>query len=230
MSDSRDLPSYICRRNTSPIVIDGRLDERAWANARPLGDFVLASGQGKPNLPSEVRACWDDDNLYLAFICVDTDIWATMRERDDPIYEEEAVEAFLCSGDDVTHYFEFEVSPRNVVFDAAIICPESGDRRFMKADVTWNCEGLQSAVQVQGTLDDRSDVDDRWTVELALPFSQIGREGHPPQEGETWRANCYRIDRAGEGEFSCWSPTLTDPPSFHVPARFGMLVFSESPA
>ena len=126
----------------------------------------------------------------------------------------------------VTKYFEFNFSPHNVVFDARIECPDSGDRRFMKSDVEWDCEGLRSAVQVKGTLDDHSDVDERWTVEVALPFSQIGREGRAPVEGEKWRANFFRIDRAGEGEFSCWSPTLADPPNFHVPGRFGNLVFS----
>jgi len=78
-----------------------------------------------------------------------------------------------------------------------------------------------------GTLDERHDLDNRWTVEVALPFSQIGRGGRAPKESERWRANFYRIDRADEGEFSCWSPTLSDPPSFHVPGRFGYLVFSE---
>jgi hypothetical protein len=65
-------------------------------------------------------------------------------------------------------------------------------------------------------------------VEVALPFSQIGRQGRPPTEGESWRANFLRIDRAGGGEFSCWSPTMTDPPNFHVPRRLGHLVFSET--
>jgi len=69
-------------------------------------------------------------------------------------------------------------------------------------------------------------VDERWTVEAALPFAEIGRGGRAPEEGEEWRANFYRIDRAGGGEFSCWSPTLADPPNFHVPSRFGRLVFT----
>lgn len=220
------LPAYVCRRTTDPIAVDGHLTEGIWSRLRPAGDFVLADGSGYPQLPTEVRACWDEANLYLAFVAVDTDIWGKMRKRDDPIYEEEVVEAFICSGDDVTRYYEFEFSPHNVVFDAAIECPESGDRRFMKADVEWDCAGLQSAVNVVGTLDDPGDVDERWTVEVALPFDQIGRVGRSPVEGERWRINFYRIDREGEGEFSCWSPTLAEPPNFHVPARFGHLEFS----
>jgi hypothetical protein len=220
-----DLPTYVCRKAREPIAIDGRLDEPVWSRVPPVGDFRLADGSGEPQLPTELRLCWDESNLYLGFVCIDTDIWGTYRKRDDPVWEEEVVEAFVSSGGDVTRYFESNFSPHNVVFDARIEIPESGDRRFMKADVSWNCEGLRSAVRVAGTLDDRTDIDDRWTVEVALPFSQIGREGRKPRDGERWRANFYRIDRAGDGEFSCWSPTLQH--NFHVPARFGHLVFSE---
>jgi len=225
----RELPTYLCRKTPEPIVVDGHLSEPAWLRLNPVGDFWLADGSGRPQLPTEVRLCWDESHLYLAFVAIDTDIWGTMRGRDDPIYDEEVVEAFLCSGADVTRYYEFEFSPHNVVFDAAIRCPESGDRRFMTADIAWNCRGLDSAVVVAGTLDDHGDRDDRWTVEAALPFSEIGRGGKPPVHGEKWRTNFYRIERPARGrdEFSCWSPTLADPPNFHVPARFGCLVFSD---
>jgi hypothetical protein len=208
-------------------LVDGRLGEAVWRQVPTIAGFRFVDGIGEPRLPTEVRACWDDHYLYLGFVCVDTNIWGTLRERDDPVWQEEAAEAFLSSGDDLTRYFEFNFSPHNTVFDAAIQCPESGDRRMMSADVSWNCDGLLSAVQVVGTIDDQSDVDDKWTVEAALPFSQIGRGGRTPADGERWRANFYRIDREGEGEFSCWSPTLSEPPNFHVPGKFGHVVFSD---
>ncbi len=220
-----DLPVYVIHRTPEPITIDGRLDEAVWSRLESVGPFRLTSGEGEPSLPTELKLCWDDTSLYLAFVCVDTDIWGTYRNHDDPVWEEEVAEAFLCSGGDVTRYFEFNFSPHNVVFDAKIQIPENGDRRFMQAQPEWICAGLRSAAEVFGTLDDPSDVDEKWVVEAALPFAQIGREGRAPQEGEEWRGNFYRIDRAGEGEFSCWSPTLV--PNFHVPARFGRLVFSE---
>ena len=244
-----DLPTYICRRTPEPIVVDGRLSERVWSRALPVGDFRFTDDRGEPQLPTEVKLCWDDTSLYLAFVAIDTDIWGSMRKRDEPIYEEEVVEAFLSSGapsagsgspatdsqsavggrakprgGDVRKYFEFEWSPHNTIFDARVECPEWGDRSRMVADLSWDCQGLQSAVGIVGTLDQRGDIDQRWTVEAALPFVEIGRDGKAPAEGERWRANFYRADRAGDGEFSCWSPTLSR--DFHVPARFGNLVFS----
>ncbi|MBN1629332.1 MAG: phosphodiester glycosidase family protein [Thermoleophilia bacterium] len=226
-NEMSDLPDYVVGKTNEDITIDGHLNEGVWARARSLGDFIFADASGEPQLPTEVKMCWDERNLYLAFVAIDTDIWGTMKDRDDPIYEEEAVETFLSTGGEVTKYFEFEFSPHNVVFDALIECPESGDRSKMTVDTSWDCEGLQSAVSVVGSLDDRTDVDDRWTVEVALPFAQIGREGRPPAGGEQWRANFYRIDQAGGGEYSCWSPTLVQPPSFHVPKQFGVLTFSD---
>jgi len=219
-----DLPAYTLYRAAQPISIDGRLDEPLWSRLPSVGPFPLASGEGLPKLATELKLCWDDTYLYLGAVCIDTDIWGTYRKHDDPVWEEEVVEAFLCSGGDITRYFEFNFSPHNVVFDATIQIPENGDRRFMQAQPEWVCEGLRSAVQVFGTLDDHRDVDEKWVVEAAIPFAQIGRDGRAPVGDEEWRGNFYRIDRAGQGEFSCWSPTLV--PNFHVPARFGRLLFS----
>jgi hypothetical protein len=42
-----------------------------------------------------------------------------------------------------------------------------------------------------------------------------------------WRANFYRTDtRKGmsDQEFTAWSPTLVQPPAFHVPEYFGVLI------
>jgi hypothetical protein len=223
-----DLPVYICRRTPKPIAIDGRLDEAVWSRLAPLDAFRFTDGVGRPSLPTDLRLCWDDDFLYLGAVATDTDIWGTYRNHDDPVWEEEVVEAFLSSGGDVTRYFEFNFSPHNVIFDAIIHIPENGDRRQMESDPGWVCEGLKSAVQVFGTLDKHDDVDEKWVVEAALPFAHIGRDRRPPVQGQEWRANFYRIDRAGAGEFSCWSPTLQH--NFHHPARFGRLVFSNEDA
>lgn len=43
-----------------------------------------------------------------------------------------------------------------------------------------------------------------------------------------WRANFYRIDAHSNAptEYSCLSPTLTDPACFHVPSQFATLVLA----
>jgi carbonic anhydrase/acetyltransferase-like protein (isoleucine patch superfamily) len=216
------LPTVRCRRASGPIVVDGSLDEAAWSRAEAV--HLLLAGDGEaPRLTTEVRLCWDDRYLYAAFSCKDTDIWGSYTQRDEPLYDEEVVELFLSPTNDLRHYFEFELSPRNTLFDAKVFSPE-GDRRSMLLDVEWNAEGMQTAVRVAGTLDTRTDVDLGWIAEIAIPFADLGLAG-PPSPGDTWRANFYRIERGEVEEFSAWSPTLKVPADFHVPARFGTLQF-----
>jgi len=223
------LPTYVCRRTLRPPVVDGRLSDSIWSRVPVFSDFRLTDGATKPNVRTEFRACWDKMNLYLAFTCFDPDIVATMTERDSPLYDEDCVEAFLSTGGDITRYYEFEFSPRNVAMDASVFPDQSGTDKVV--DYGWNCPGLRTAARISGRASGRGGKGQRWTIEIAIPFSRVGRRGRAPAAGEVWRANLYRIQYGGkQPEFICWSPTLVSPPSFHVPARFGRLVFSDSSA
>ena len=58
-------------RTTERIILDGRLDEPAWKLASPATDFITKLP--RPGEPSEerteVRFVYDDDILYVGFIC-----------------------------------------------------------------------------------------------------------------------------------------------------------------
>jgi carbonic anhydrase/acetyltransferase-like protein (isoleucine patch superfamily)/bifunctional DNA-binding transcriptional regulator/antitoxin component of YhaV-PrlF toxin-antitoxin module len=217
------LPRYECRRAAGGITVDGSLDDAGWVGVPRLSSLVHSNGSGSPAQATELRACWDDRHLYVSFACKDTEIWANFENRDDPLYEEEVVELFLCPTGDLRHYFELEVSPANVLFDAKVFNPE-GDRAIMLVDREWNGSGIRSAVRVSGTLNDRSSPDIGWIVEIAVPFADLGLPG-PPEPGTVWRANFYRIERGEVTEFTAWSPTYKEPADFHVPSCFGELVF-----
>jgi len=221
-------PFYECRRvPKGSIRVDGILDDPAWENILSIRGFMLSDGSGPATRQTEVRMCWDERYLYLAFGCYDPDIWGTMLNRDDHIWEEEVVEAFIDPDSDLERYYEFQTSPRGVMTDL-LIHNVSGSNKRMKGDITWNCEGWLVGVQVDGTLDDRTDVDKGWTVEWAIPFASIpGAPNTPPKDGDTWRMNFYRIDRTPAPEHSCWSPTLAVPPDYHIPSRFGTIIFRE---
>ncbi|MDO8682016.1 MAG: carbohydrate-binding family 9-like protein [Armatimonadota bacterium] len=190
------------------------MDEAAWQAADPAA-LKLHDNSGFPNLTTTVRLCYDNQFLYVAFECKDTEIQAAMTERDAPIYEEEVVEVFLDPDSDELTYYEFEVSPRNVIFDAVATNP-TGVKGAL--DTSWDCAGLQTAVCM---------ANGGWTVEIAIPFSSLTGAPHtPPAAGDRWRMNLYRIERAPREEFSCWSPTMADPPNYHVPGMFGVLQFA----
>ena len=139
------------------------LDDVAWhALTGPHADLALTSDDGRATrYATAARLLWDDRYLYAAFECEDPDIWGTLTERDAHIYDEEVVEVFLDDDSDGVSYLEFEVSPRNVVLDLMVLT--RGERT--KLIWAWDCEGLQTAVHVDGTLDNRDDVDRAWSAE-----------------------------------------------------------------
>jgi len=220
---AESLPRYVCTRTTEPIEVDGSLSEPAWSRASVFKEFRTADGRAKGRFATEFRALWDDQYLYLAFKCADPDLIAKHTKRDAFVYEDDCAEAFISSGTDGSRYFEFEINPCNTVMDASVFPNEKGGGEVV--DYGWNCRGLKTATEVRGTLNSHRDRDTGWVLEMALPFSQIGRGRSSPRPGETWRANLYRVENTGQAEFLCWSPTMTDPPSFHVPDRFGYLCF-----
>lgn len=218
-------PVYLCPKVDCPPIIDGKLDDPAWRLAPEVTLVLTCTGQPATKL-TRARMCWDEKCLYIAFDCADTDIFATMTNHDDWIWREEVVEAFICPDCDLSHYFEINLSPKNVVFDAYIV-NEAGGNPGSGTDYGWTCEGLRTAVQVDGTIDNRDDVDRGWTAEYAVPFAALKRCA--PKPGERWRLNLYRIDLYPEPtEFQAWSPTLTPKPAFHIPKRFGTVFFTES--
>lgn len=224
MCDAAVTPSYRCPKVSTPPVIDGRLDDEAWKTAPPIR--LVLSETGKPATKKTVaRMCWDDENLYISYECEDEDVWGTYTKRDDPVYNEEVVEVFASPACDLKHYYEINVSPHNVVFDASIRDPVAG-RPGAATTKLWDCKGLRTAVVVDGTLDCRTDTDKGWSAEVAIPFAGLDRS--TPKPGERWRLNLYRIDLSPKPvEFQAWSPTLVNPAAFHVPERFGTIFFEQ---
>ena len=186
-----------------------------WAQSESLPPFLLADGSGPALQQTVTQLCYNDAALFVHFDCADPDIWGTYTQRDEPIYDEEVVEIFIGPGAETpVDYYEFEVSPNGVLLDVKVHNP-SGDRGDMHLDFAWDCPDLRWGAR-------RADANQRWQAFYAIPWSSIGATAPLPT---IWRANFYRIERprAAAPEFSCWSPTLTDPADFHKPAQFGML-------
>jgi hypothetical protein len=196
---------------------DSELADLAWRHVPTLPPFRLHDGSGLAIHQTEARACADAQALYVRFDCQDPHIWGTYRRRDQPIYEEEVVELMLAPGTAApTRYFEFEVSPNGVLFDAEILNPTSL-RQDIKVMTEWDCAGVRWCAE-------RSDTQGWWAAMLAIPWKAISPAGE--ETPAIWRANFYRIERPVDGppEFSCWSPTMAQPADFHRPARFGTLL------
>lgn len=194
------LPHYMVRQAGGEISVDGRLDEFDWATAPQIDAFTrILNDYGRIANPTRARMLWDDEALYVAYACRDADMWALFTEEDDPMWSEEVVEVFIDPDGDGLDYLELEVNPLNAVVDLHIgrIHPE------WVSDKDWDILGLETAVQTVGTVNDSTDVDGGWTVEIAIPWAAFAPTiagGGKPRVGDRWRLNLYRIERgAGAG-------------------------------
>jgi len=217
------VPSLHVLRTSRAPTLDGRLDEEDWVRAPRTGAFLETLVGGSAPFFAEARALWDDDRLYVAFEVRDDDLRADYRTHDDHLWEQDCVELMLDPDGDGRNYFELQVSPRGVTFDTRY------DRRRVPqpfGHLEWD-SGMEASVAVDGSLDD-GDGDRGYTVELAIPWTAFATGEPPaarPEAGSEWRANLYVMDRRERGQrAAAWSPPRVG--DFHVPARFGRLLFT----
>ena len=124
-------PKIICSAayTDSQVLIDGLLDDSLWYRTREL---ILKDNQNgnsvhDTTLLTTVRTGYDKQNLYIAFVCHDPDIWSSYTSRDQHLWTDEVIEVFIDTDSDTNTYVEIEVSPRNVLFDSFITDPKNID-------------------------------------------------------------------------------------------------------
>ena len=229
---------YAAPRRDGELVIDGRLDEAAWAEAPWTTAFVDIEGAARP-LPEHVtraRMLWDDTHLYVAAELAEPHVWGTLTEHDSIIYRDNDFEVFLDPDGDGRWYGEFEVNALNTLFDLRL---DRAYNRGGRAIIGWSPPDVHVGVDVRGTLNDPTDVDEAWTVELAIPFACLADHTSvavPPEPGDVWRLNFSRVQwqhdvvdgayvkREGVREDNwVWSPQFEV--NMHLPRRWGFVEF-----
>ena len=206
------------------VVVRGEFSmEDPWAMPRQCEPVRLrrAIDGAAPRLATTVAAYYDDQFLTIVFSAADDHIVATHYGHDEPLYEEDVVEAFL-SPRHKREYFEIEVNPVGTTYDSHIDSPD-GIRTTMRADVGWECTGLVAAVRKMFAARSVMTVD---TV-MRVPFASLAAA--TPARGESWLANFFRVDRhpGDRDEYTAWRPTMKNPADFHVVEAFGHLIFQQ---
>jgi hypothetical protein len=230
---------YICHRSTSAVVIDGKMNEPAWTHARWTGLFVDIEGEVKPRPRFATRAkmLWDDRYFYIAASLAEPHVWGTLTQHDQIVFHDNDFEVFIDPDGDTCDYYEIEINALNTIFDLFL------ERTYLDggpARHEWNLEGLETAVHVDGTLNDPADLDRGWSLELALPWCSLAEYAHkpaPPRDGDIWRINFSRVEwqhRIIDGRYEkvpdtrednwVWSPQGQI--NMHSPERWGYVRFS----
>ena len=236
--------NYTVHYTQTPPIIDGNISDHIWEKAQWTDQFQDIEGDKKPvpKLHTRVKMLWGDSCLYIAAEMQEPNIWAYETKHDAIVYHDNDFEVFINPNNTIHNYYEVEVNAVNTIFDLFLNRPY---RDGGPAMINWNAEGLRTAVKVQGTVNDPSDVDKGWTVEMAIPFKSIsiGNNINIPQDGDLWRINFSRVEwdtdvRGGKYVKQTedgitkpehnwvWSPQgVID---MHFPERWGYLQFSKN--
>jgi len=233
---------YLCPRASEPFPIDGDLTKTVWDAAPWTDDFVDIEGEAKPMPRHRTRAkmMWDDRAFYIAAELEEPHIWATLTEHDSVIFRDNDFEVFIDPDGDSHLYAELEINAFNTTWDLLLVRPYRDGGPPINS---WEIKGLETAVRIDGTINDPSDEDRGWTVEIAIPWESLGeltRQAIPPQEGDVWRVNFSRVQWRTEvvdGRYEkvpnvaednwVWSPQgVID---MHRPEMWGVVEFTSQP-
>ena len=187
--------NYICYRSAEPIVIDGKLDEKSWNKATWTEEFQDIEGHLKPKplYTTKVKMLWDDEYFYIGAELEEPHIWATYTERESVIFHENDFEVFIDPDGDTHNYYEYEVNALGTEWDLLLLKPYRDGGQVLNA---WNINGLKKAIHLYGTINKADDVDQKWTIELALPWKTLKEAapgGQKPKDKDQWRVNFSRV-------------------------------------
>ncbi len=196
--------------NVSAPTIDGELTDPAWQSAVHLPRFIRQKRMYAPRPDSEAWVTYDDDNLYVAILCHEPQmdkLRPVGESRDSRIDNGDSVDLFLSTSTEPVPFYHFVVNPNNVQAD--LLSDMQWDR--VQEDMAAYNGKWQSATQKY---------DDRWTVEIALPWSEIGLTARAVNT--ELRANLTRSQRGPVYQNSSWSPTIANG---NEPYNFGTWIF-----
>ena len=169
-------------RVTTPMRIDGKLDEAVYSSVHPASGFIqMEPRAGQPaSEKTEVWVFYDDDNVYVAFKAWESEpgrrIANEMRRDSNSIRQGDSIEFSFDTFRDRRNAILFEANPLGGRTDA-----QSANERQYNPD--WNPVWTLKAGSFEGG----------WTIEAALPFKSIR---YAPGRVQDWGFQARRSIKA----------------------------------
>lgn len=162
-----------------PPILDGNLDDEAWAHAALLGPLtqVLPIEGGRPSERTEVRITYDKDTLYIAVQAFDREpakIIASGMRRDASLLPDDRITILLDTFHDHRNAFLFSTNPNGARFDGIV---ENNASFKPEWDGIWNAKARIH--------------DEGWSCEFEIPFKTLTFD----PDGTTWGFNLLRTVR-----------------------------------
>ena len=187
----RELPRMSAHRTSEEIKVDGVFDESVWQNVEPIRQlYQIQPDQGEPATEqSEVRILYDDKKLYFGFIFFDSEmdkiVANDMRRDSEGLRSNDYGFLLLDTYNDRRNAVFFRFTPVGGIEDTAV--SNSGGSLNHSWDIVWECRCRIN--------------EDNWTVEIAIPFSQLRFER---SDVMNWGVNFGR-EIARKQEIAAWN-------------------------
>ena len=234
--------SYIAYHTSESIVVDGSDADASWSKVNWSDPFIDIEGVKKPTYKTQVKMLWDDTYFYILAKMEEPHVWADITEHDAIIFHNNDFEVFVDPTGDAKNYYELEVNAINTVWDLFISKPYREKNNVVLND--WTATGLKSAIKIDGTLNNPTDVDKGWIVELAIPWSVYKTSYFHKNvpKNKFWRVNFSRVNwdfQLNDGKYErkkdakgaylpeynwVWSPQGVV--NMHEPEKWGYVYFS----
>jgi hypothetical protein len=192
------------------------LDNQAWSKAAEVDVNRYWSGEAAPaGRRFKVRLLWSDEALYIRFEAAQSEPLVVSDKPDLShktmnLWDRDVCEIFIAPDRAKPNkYFEFEVAPTGEWVDVGIeVLPE-------KRVSDWDyASGMEAAARIEKG---------KVISAVRIEWKAFGKK---PTAGDVWLGNLFRcVGKDPTRGYLAWQPTLTKQPAFHVPAKFGQLVF-----
>ncbi len=212
-----------------------------WQNAPWTSPFTDIEGNNKPApyYHTRLKMLHDAKGIYFYALMEEEHVWASITQRDAVVFYDNDFEIFIDPDGDTHEYYELEINPLGTLWDLFLIKPYRDEHSALDA---WDIRDIPYAIALDGTLNDPSDVDTSWALEMFIPWAYLAQRAHmpiPPGDGDYWRMNFSRVQWEhdivdgryvkvpGKPEHNwVWSPQGLI--AMHYPERWGYVLFSGS--
>lgn len=165
---------------------------------------------------------WDDRFFYAGFEVQDPDVQGTNAAHMSNPWEDDSIEVFLetdgaASPNRTPNTFQMSGSAAG---GSSFLIGENGIAAPKKIFT------FKFAKRVQGTLNNSSDRDAGYIVELAIPWSELGG---PPKSGQVMGFNVLCRMRGENTGFVSLSPQVVTEEDIQVPAKWAKIKFVDTP-
>lgn len=154
----------IIKRAEGKIVLDGQIDESDWQAADIADNWFVnfPSDTALASFQSEGRLTFDDNFLYISFVCYDDntpDVISSLR-RDFEYELNDNVAVAIGPYDDKQNGFFFGATPAGVQLEGIVTGGGTRDDGF---NSFWDNKWFSNVVRYP----------DKWIVEMAIPFKSF---------------------------------------------------------